>query len=156
MTLRGLIALTFAVAMLIPTSSAAKPMECVFVSTVGTAFGAYDVFTPAPTDSIGSITYLCTDVKHAATVRINLQRGGSGSYNPRQMQSGSNPLGYNLYLDAARTIIWGDGTGGTQSYGPLQPPDGVNVTVYIYGRAVGQQDVGTGLYNDAITVTMTY
>ncbi len=156
MTVRCLLALTFAVATLVPTAGDAVQMECVFVSTVGVAFGTYDVFTAAPTDSIGSITYRCTNVRHPATIRIDLQRGGSGSYTPRQMQSAAERLGYNLYLDATHTIVWGDGTGGTQSYGPLQPPESVNVTINVYGRTTSQQDVSVGAYTDAITATMSY
>jgi spore coat protein U-like protein len=154
MTIRCWLALTFAVATLVPTASDAA--QCVFVSTVGVAFGTYDVFTPAPTDSAGTITYYCTGVKPKDRVSIYLARGGGNSYTPRQMQHAADRLGYSLYLDAAHTVIWGDGSGGTQFYGPLKPPDGVNVTLNVYGRTTAQQDVGVGAYGDAITVTMSY
>jgi spore coat protein U-like protein len=153
MIVRCWFALTFALATLAPAAGDAA--QCAFVTTVGVAFGTYNVFTSTPADSAGTITYRCTNVKPSDRVSIYLARGVGNSYTPRQMHA-TDWLGYNLYLDAAHTAVWGDGTGGTQFYGPLRPAANVNVTLNVYGRTPPQQDVGVGGYNDAITVTMTY
>jgi spore coat protein U-like protein len=64
-------------------------------------------------------------------------------------------LQYNLYLDAARTAIWGDGTGGTQSYTTASPPSGTQV-VTIYGRIVAGQDVAAGGFADTVTAIVNF
>jgi spore coat protein U-like protein len=129
--------------------------ECSFVNIVGVNFGLYDVFNSAPTDSIGSITYKCTDVGQSI-ITIDLDRGNSSTYNPRQMLQGSEALNYNLYLDGARTVIWGDGTSGTSRYGPLNPPDNVDVTLSIHGRLSARQNVRAGTYRDTIRITINF
>ncbi len=65
-------------------------------------------------------------------------------------------LNYNLYLDAARTTIWGDGTGGTQVYSNANPPNNTNVTVTIYGRIPASQDVSAGSYTNTVTATINF
>jgi spore coat protein U-like protein len=73
------------------------------------------------------------------------------------MLSSSNQLFYNLFLDAARTIVWGDGTGGTQFYFSQNPqPNNQNISVPIYGRMPALQDVKVGNYGDTITVTLNF
>ena len=73
------------------------------------------------------------------------------------MASGSNTLNYNLYRDAARTTIWGDGSGGTSFFQvsvlPLLPTSG---TVTVYGRIPALQDAHTGSYSDSIVATITF
>jgi spore coat protein U-like protein len=50
------------------------------------------------------------------------------------VRAGVEALTYNLYLDAGATQIWGDGTGGTQQYGPINPLNNQNINVTIFGR----------------------
>lgn len=44
---------------------------------------------------------------------VTLSTGISGTYAARTMVSGPNTLTYNMYVDTARTQIWGDGSPGT-------------------------------------------
>jgi spore coat protein U-like protein len=95
------------------------------------------------------------------TYNVKLSKGGSNSYAPRQMKSSSNnTLNYNLYTDAARTSIWGDGTSDTTfvSDASLLTLLGHVVREYdVYGRILAnQQTTPPGTYNDTITVTVTY
>ena len=46
-------------------------------------------------------------------------------------------LNYNVYTDAQRTIIWGDGTAGTQVFTENAQPNNHPVTVPVYGRIFG-------------------
>jgi len=141
-------------ALLIAPRSAAALGSCSFGSTVGVNFGASDVFNTIPTDSTGSLTYTCISV--LGTITIDLSRGSAPSYFPRQMRKGAETMSYNLYLDAARISVWGDGTGGTSHYGPVTPPLASPVTVTIYGRIPAGQNVSVGSYTDTITATINF
>ena len=72
------------------------------------------------------------------------------------MRSGGNSLSYNLYLNAARTTIWGDGSGGTSVHGPVAAPLLGSVTVNVFGRITARQNVGVGAYSDVIVATINY
>lgn len=123
------------------------------ISTTGVSFGAYNVFATSPLDSTGSVTYRCTG---NASITVTLGKGGAATYNPRRMLKGSEALNYNLYLDASRTTIWGDGTGGTQTYSNPSVPNNTNITVTIYGRIPASQDVSAGSYSNTITATINF
>jgi spore coat protein U-like protein len=118
-------------------------------------FGTYDVLVTTPLDTTGSLIYRCTQREHG--IMITLDRGGATSFATRRMINGSEQLLYNLYLDAARTVIWGDGSGGTQAY-LIHNPQGNNqdLTVPIFGRIPARQDRGIGTYTDTIIVTLNF
>jgi spore coat protein U-like protein len=128
--------------------------QCTFDSTVGVSFGSYSSFSSAHNESTGSITYTC--LNQLTSITIDLSQGSALSYNPRQMQKGADTLAYNLYRDAARTSIWGDGSDGSSSYGPILPPSGTPVVVPIYGRIPARQNIRIGTYTDTVTVTINY
>jgi spore coat protein U-like protein len=87
-------------------------------------------------------------------VRISLDGGLAGSFAARALTLGSERLLYNLYLDAARTVVWGDGTGGSQA-GPGVITRGAlgTTTAYVFGRVFAGQDAVEGVYGDTIRVT---
>jgi spore coat protein U domain-containing protein, fimbrial subunit CupE1/2/3/6 len=128
------------------------------ISTTNVGFGSYDVFSVSPTDSTGGVTYNCKGVGQS-TITIDLDRGiVASTFLPRKM-SGPRPtdsLNYNLYLDAAHTVIWGDGSGGTSEYGPILPPNNTDTTVTIYARTPAGQDVSGGSYSDTVTATINF
>ncbi|MBN1959614.1 MAG: spore coat protein U domain-containing protein [Deltaproteobacteria bacterium] len=132
----------------------AHAIYCFITQSTGINFGAYDVFNSTPTDSTGSFSYFCFFVG-GASVRLSLSRGGAASYTPRRMQNGGFTLQYNLYLDASRTIIWGDGSGGS-SYFQTVPPNFRTETVTIYGRIPPGQDIPAGNYHDTIVATLQW
>ncbi|HEU4686614.1 MAG TPA: spore coat U domain-containing protein [Nitrospira sp.] len=126
------------------------------ISTVGVAFGSYNVFSGAVLTSTGSVTIRCTGVGAGiAPVSVFLNPGLSGSVQPRKMISGAERLSYNLYLDSSGADIWGDGTAGTQQYtGMLTNNRTVNITVF--GRIPPGQDVAIGTYSDTIVATINF
>jgi spore coat protein U-like protein len=127
------------------------------VSTSSIAFGTYDVFSAAPTDTTGSVTFNCTGVGQGS-ISISLSKGSSLTFDPRTM-TGPTPadtLSYNLYRDAAHSTIWGDNTGTTSWYTTSSVQNNTSVTVTIYGRIPAGQDVRTGSYSDAVTATINY
>lgn len=127
---------------------------CSLTST-SMVFGTYDVLNGTPLDTSGSVVYRCSQRDHG--IMITLDRGGATSYTARRMVKGSEQLFYNLYMDAGRTVIWGDGSGGTQAYF-VHNPQGNNqdLTVPIFGRIPAGQDRAIGAYSDTIIVTLNY
>ena len=138
-------------------SAVASPaMAACTVSVTSVAFGNYNTLSPTATDSAGTLTAVCHPSDQSLVVSIS--GGLSGSPLSRTMRNGAAVLNYNLYSDAARTTVWGDGTSGatvtvtnsTVSAGQRtfnQP---------IYGRIPALQAVGMGTYNDNLVVTVTF
>lgn len=133
------------------------------VSATGVSFGGYDVFAASQITSTTTISVTCT-LQSGGTTTVNyaiaLAPGSSSTFVQRQMKNGGNALGYNLYSDSARTTVWGDGTGSTQTVPgsmrvkPATPTLTDNFTGY--GSVPALQDVGVGAYSDNITITVTY
>jgi len=128
-------------------------MAACTISTTPVSFGTYNVFSSTPLDSTGSVIFNCDN---RANITITLNKGGATTFNPRRMLKGSEALNYNLYLNAARTSIWGDGTGGTQVYSDPRTPRNQNVTLTVYGRIPAGQDVTAGSYANTITATINF
>jgi spore coat protein U-like protein len=126
------------------------------VTTVGVAFGAYNPQSGTPDDGTGTISVRCLFIDPAPNVALGT--GSSGTYAPRRMTNGPWTLNYNLYTTAARTIVWGNGAGGTQTV-TLNAPTGFPFFTYtrtVYGRVPASQNVGAGTYNDTVVVTVTW
>lgn len=129
---------------------AARAQRCTVAGVTGVAFGAYDPIVAnaaAPRDATGQIQYRC-----GAAPLVTLSAGASGSYQPRQLRQGAQALAYNLYRDAARTQIWGDGTAGTTT---VMGQRG-NRTLVIYGRIFPGQPAAAGRYGDTIVATLNF
>ena len=124
------------------------------ISVTSVAFGSYNVFTTTPADSTGTITYRCNS--QATNISISLSDGSGSSFNPRTLRKGSEVLDYNLYTNAARTTIWGDGTGGTSVFTQGNPPNNQNVNLTVYGRIPAQQDVSAGNYSDTVLAIINF
>ena len=108
----GLALMYLVVGFLFPESAQA----CTLCSCSATAsdvnFGAYDPTGSAPTDTSGTINVNCTGlVALFGSVEAAASPGSSGNASQRTMLQGSNSLAYNLYVDIARTIPFGDGSG---------------------------------------------
>jgi len=143
--------LAFACVIVFPTVAHAA---CT-ISATGVNFGNYDVFTAAADDSTGTITLRCGNADNHVTV--TLSRGSSGTFSPRRMaKAGGEQLAYNVYTDATRTTIWGDGTGGTSIYSQANPPNNQDVVVTVYGRIPASQDVSVGSYTDTLVATINF
>jgi spore coat protein U-like protein len=136
------------------TNAAAQQAPSCTISAVSVAFGNYNVFTATPVDSAGSVTFRCNAA--AANISISLSKGASSTFTPRTMAKVGELLNYDLYLNPARTNVWGDGTGGTSTYTNVDPPNNQNVTVQIYGRIPASQDVSAGAYSDTVLATINF
>lgn len=128
------------------------------VVTTPVNFGFYDLFSTTDLNSTGTITVTCNaPAKNPAVpVSLSLAAGSSGSFALRRMSSTSGgALNYNLYSDAAKTIIMGDGSGGSVSLSSvISKTTPWNIT--IYGRIPARQNVSPGVYTDSITATVLW
>ncbi|MDX1562176.1 MAG: spore coat U domain-containing protein [Gammaproteobacteria bacterium] len=125
------------------------------VSVVPLAFGDYYPVDRAPLDVTGSIDVSCRG--RAGLFLATISTGSSGSYTNREMQSGPYTMRYNLYRDSARSLIWGDGTGGSVVNGRVKLRNGrQDFTLPVYGRIFPQQSVGAGIYVDDVIVTIVF
>jgi len=127
--------------------------NCTISSVSGLNFGAYSSFDTAPTDATGQFIFTCSDVQGPVTIRLST--GVANSFTPRQMALGTARLNYNLYIDTARTQIWGDGTGGS-SLRTLTPVNNAPTTLDIFGRISPRQFIPAGNYADTITITIQF
>lgn len=142
-------------ALTMTSANAAALMSCTIINTSGVSFGAYNPLDRTAVDSTGSVSFRCAGVQAADTIQIHLGRGGASSTIPRSMQYRTARLEYNLYVNAQRSLVWGDGTGGTVLYS-RRPPEGATVSVPVYGRVPAQQLVIAGPYTDLVVVTVLY
>ena len=134
------------------------------VSTSGVGFGDYDPLLATPDDSSADIAVTCTRQifvdPFSVSYTLSLSRGSSGTFSPRRMNAGTAQLNYNLYVDAARAEVWGDGTNSTATV------DGTAAFVWfqtsktnthtVYGRVPARQDAAPGVYADTIITTITF
>ena len=138
---------------LLSTASASAQSPSCTISVTSVAFGNYNVFTTSQYDSMGSITYQCNAT--AMNISIGLSKGSSSTFSPRTLRKGGEVLNYNLYRNAGRTNIWGDGTGGTLVYTRANPPNN-SLTLTVYGRIPAQQDVSAGNYTDTVSALINF
>ncbi|WP_165838763.1 Csu type fimbrial protein [Roseicella frigidaeris] len=107
----------------------------------------------AASDAQADLTVTCTP---GTTYTLSLDKGlGSGAtLAQRAMSFLTNSLTYSLYTTAARSVVWGDGTGGTATVtgtGTILPQ-----LITVYGRIPASQNTAPGIYTDVVTVTLTY
>ena len=141
------------------TSSAASGASCnVDTSSAQIAFGTYDPLSLAPLDGVGTLKVICD--KNNVSVVFALDRGGSSTFLPRQMNSGGNLLPYNLYVGSPSSgIVFGDGTGGTQTGNATTQQVGLATfigQVMVFGRIQPGQNAAFGSYSDTIHVQVTF
>ena len=144
--------LAVAAVCLLFAADAADAAQCT-VTTTSVNFGSYNVFDMTPTDSTGTVTLNCNG--GAKNVQVEISRGGAPTFFSRFMSRSFEVLFYNLYQNAARTIIWGDGAGAPPYYAG-DPANNTDVRLTIYARVPPGQDVSAGTYNDTVTVTVQY
>lgn len=137
------------------TVSASVAANC-FVSATNMAFGSYTGVAALQTTS--DVLVRCTS---GSPDTLQLSKGGGAFAQRLLSDGGSNTLQYNLYSNAARTNIWGDGTASTVTVGGTGAGLGVpnQVTHTVYGdlpNSAANLTAPVGNYSDTITVTIAY
>jgi spore coat protein U-like protein len=148
----GMTALRAAAAASLLAVAGSANAACTILAAVGPAFGAYDVLATRPLDAAGAISYRCTPPRPI----VQLSTGSAGTFGARTLRSGGNVIRYNLYLDPARSAVWGDGSAGTGTVVDEPNPGNVTRTIPVYGRIPPGQDAAAGVYIDTVVVTFVF
>lgn len=120
-------------------------------------FGVYMPLRPTPSDVTGTLNVRCMAQPGSFTVQIG--PGVSSNQLARTLVSGAtNILHYNLYQNASRTLIWGNGTPPTVTVSGVRPSKGrpTEYTYPVYGRIFANQAPPPGIYSDNILVTILF
>ena len=152
MVKRTLFSLAVALLLLTPSESWAA---CT-ISVTGVAFGSYNVFSSAPSSSTGSVSYSCGfwEYLFRLPISISISAGQSGTLSARKMRKGTETLTYNIFMEASASTVWGDGSGGSDTFTTRATLDSPTVTMY--GMVPAGQDVSAGSYSDTVTVTVLF
>jgi spore coat protein U-like protein len=120
------------------------------VGTGGVRFGGYDPFDSADSDAAGSVTVTCDEgIAYALSLG-----SGAGTRSARRMTHGAQELAYNLFVDASRVQVWGDGVGSTVTVSGVGT--GAPQIVTVYGRIPARQNARVGNYSDMIVLSVDF
>lgn len=140
-------------ALLVPAASMAA-LRCK-VAADDLNFGLYQPMSPTPVDGVGNVRVSCQGGRGVFAIRLGAGRGGQSTN--RFMTSAGGLLYYNMFINASRTIVWGDGAGSTGLVtGTQTHPRRVVHDLPVYGRIFPSQDAAPGIYDDDIVVTVTF
>ena len=109
------------------------------------------VRTGGAIDATAALSVTCT---HTTPYSVGLSAGSNADASnagARTMKSGSNVLPYQLYQDASRSKVWGDGSDAYSGVGT-----GSAQSLTIYGRLPSVAGVVPGSYSDTVTVTVSF
>lgn len=113
------------------------------------------IVAAVPVDATSTLTVHCTNTTpYTVSLDAGANAGGAANFGARAMKSGSRLLAYQLYLDGARSTVWGDTTGGSANASGTGT--GSNQTLTIHGRLPSLSGVAPGTYSDTVTVTISY
>ena len=133
-------------ATLLISPDAAAAVDC-SVSTTGVAFNIYDPLATVPNDSTGNVSIICNYLSGGASqlaYTAKLSAGSSGTLTYRgSCSANSIGLNYNLFSDAGRSAVWGDGSAGHRHCPdrsrsvPASATGGAQDSRPVYGRIPG-------------------
>jgi spore coat protein U-like protein len=143
---------------LLPAAAEACTLCSCTTSVSSLSFGNYDPVSATPRDSTALVSVDCTGlVSLFGLIDIRASAGSSGNQLQRQMRRNGSGLDYNIYADAARTQILGDGQQGTTTVtASLNGLLFFSTSAPLYGRVAQNQWVPSGTYSDTIVITVQY
>ena len=127
------------------------------------AFGTYDPLATLPTDTTATVTVTCTPGLGdplATAYTLTVAGTGSGNDATRSIAFGASRLYFQVYQDASRTQVWGNGT--TSGAGVASSVTSIAIAVpalrthTAYARMPAGQVVAPGLYLGSLLVTVNY
>ncbi|GAM99985.1 sigma-fimbriae tip adhesin [alpha proteobacterium U9-1i] len=156
--MRALTLILMLVALCVPQAQAICVLCSCEVSAAPLTFGAFEPLDSAPLDGAGAIEVSCSGIAALSAIDVGIGGGINGTVAQRKLKSGANLLNYNLYTNAGRTQIWGDGTGG-------YPDRTINNTLSlltwnsstpVYGRIAAAPAAPVGAYSDTVTISVEW
>lgn len=153
---RALLAL---VAFLFLAAAGAEAQSC-SVSATPMAFPSYNAFSGLNVDATSTVSTTCTGLLLlGVTYEVRLDGGQQADILVRRMRQGAtaHTLSYQVYLNAGRTTVWGNGVQGSSYSGSMLL--GVftrTQTRTVYGRIPASQLVNSGNYTDGPVMTVIY
>lgn len=128
------------------------------------SFGLYDTILATSTDTTVIVLVSCTPgLSDPLTTPYTITIAGTGNAGDtvRAVSNGSgSQLYYQMYKDAARSVVWGNGgssgsgvTGSVTSSAPLAPAQRMHSA---YARMPGRQNAPPGIYSGTLLVTVDY
>jgi spore coat protein U-like protein len=127
------------------------------------AFGIYDTILPSTNDTSASIQVSCIPgLGNPLTTPYTITIAGTGSSNDsvRSVASGAYRLYYQVYKDAARSTVWGNGgssgagvASSVTSLTTLLPAIQIHIA---YARMPALQTIPPGIYTGSLLVTIDY
>lgn len=160
-------------ALLLGAAPDARAQSCNVTVPAAPAFGQYDpigAHAAAPNDSAsGSVRVECNpsgNAKVAFSATLNLGQHSSGALVRRLRSGAGGYLGYQIYLDAARGQVFGDGSSGASvactagqdsGYCTGSSAGSTRIATFpIFGRMPGGQAAAPGSYTDTLGLTITF
>ncbi|MEO8747725.1 MAG: spore coat U domain-containing protein [Rhodanobacter sp.] len=160
------------------TGAGAPPGSCLVASGPGNSNFPFTVTATvvpqctvsASTLDFGTIGLLTSAVPGTSTLGVQCSNGtpykvgldagqnGGGNVNARKMVLAANRIGYQLYQDPGRTLVWGNSFGGGIGATNVVAATGTGNTqnLTVYGLVPSQITPVAGTYNDTIMVTVQY
>lgn len=138
------------------------------VASSGLAFGSYQPLTFAGKMNAGAVTsdasvrVACTGIVTggAYTIALGPSLAGTGDrIGTRYLANtaGGPDMAFNVYLDPARSTVWGDGISAGALLNGSIPPGDSDIAHTVYGRIpAGQGTLRTGDYSGALTMTISF
>ena len=132
------------------TVTAAIGTSCT-VSNVGINFGT--VSTAAAVTTSGNLNVNCSN---GLAYSLDLDPGANpaAANANRQMASGANRLGYNIYTSNTFITVWGSAMAGGTSQ--AFTGTGANQSITVFLRIPVQAAPPTGIYTDTVTITAVF
>jgi len=132
-------------------------------SSVAFSLGNYDAYQSTPADASTPFVVTCTRTGGPGSTVVTVGLGASfnsGTTAVRRLKhaTAADLLTYNVYRDAARLLVWGATIGAdtvSQTINLSNNTSGT-ITFTMYGRIDALQDVRPGIYNDSMTITVTF
>ncbi|MCC4597733.1 spore coat U domain-containing protein [Xanthomonas campestris pv. phormiicola] len=159
---------------LLALAAALAPLRADATTTctaVATALDFGNVSTSAATDSSAQITVTCQTgalsilgtiyVRMCLNIGEGAQGGGLGIAPRRMLNPLSDSLGFQLYRDSARSLIWGSALNASTplqvdlTYSSLLTGGSGSASYTVYGRVPLQSGIATGLYQNSFSGVYT-
>ncbi|QPF75051.1 spore coat protein U domain-containing protein [Roseateles sp. DAIF2] len=130
-------------------------VSCTVSGTALSFGGSVDpLLASGPVDASAALAVVCTNTTpYTLALNAGVNAGGGANFGARTLKhsNGSAALPYQLYLDAGRSKVWGDGANAYSGTGT-----GNAQSVTIYGRLPSLAGAVPGNYSDTVTVTVSY